>query len=63
MKILRLINTITMERTIDREFLNNTVMLLSQVGEAAIHSPSTDVTEIFVKCCSTVSAANRTVML
>ena len=52
-----------MERTIDREFLNNTVMLLSQVGEAAIHSPSTDVTEIFVKCCSTVSATNRTVML
>ncbi|KAK8802514.1 hypothetical protein WA171_006193 [Blastocystis sp. BT1] len=53
-KALRLINLMCMERSLPREFLQNIVLLMTQIGEQAICSISTDVILMFVKCCSTL---------
>ena len=54
-KTLRLVYIITQERGLPQEFLENVVMLLTQVGEGAIQSVAPDVTMIFVRCCQMVS--------
>ena len=58
-KSLRLIYLITQERSLPREFLESTVILLTQIGEMAIHSVSSDVTMMFVKCCNMVRNGDR----
>ena len=62
-KALRLINLMCMERSLPREFLQNIVLLMTQIGEQAICSVSTDVILMFVKCCSTVLIAWFVVVL
>ena len=54
-KALRLIHLLCMERSLPREFLQNIVLLMTEIGEQAICCVSADVTSMFVQCCRTVN--------
>lgn len=54
LKDLRLADLLCQDRAIPAGFLTSVVALLTQVGETALRSASTEVAAMFVECCATV---------
>lgn len=54
LKIMRLILQLVMERGLERAFLQQTVALLTQVGEWILQASNLDIPTLFVQCCQTV---------
>ena len=51
---MRLILQLVMERGLERAFLQQTVALLTQVGEWILQASNLDIPTLFVQCCQTV---------
>ncbi|KAK8800862.1 hypothetical protein WA588_001693 [Blastocystis sp. NMH] len=62
LKDLRLANLLCQDRAIPAGFLTSVVALLTQVGETALRSASTEVAAMFVECCATLFATHSTAL-